>query len=365
MNGLLRRVLPKGAPRFWLAVAVLLALTATALSILGVPSAFLFAGVVAGGVCALCSPTPRRLPAVADGLAFGIVGVVAGSMLDRSVVEFAIDRPLATLGSTAATLAITVLVGQLLRISPHVHGTTATFASIAGGASGLTALAREVHADDAVVVSVQYLRVLVVVLTVPVVAPLLGEHEGGAGAAAGSGGWSGLPFTAAALIGGLALARVFRFSASRLVFPLVLAAGLAASGWMQSTEVPGPVQAFGFATIGLMVGLQLSRSTLRRITSLLPLVLIMLAVSSVGCALVGVALARATGVSMLSAYLATTPGGLPAVTAVAVDSGENVGLVLTCQIIRLFMALLLGSIAVAYIARRRRAGASAGSLECD
>ena len=105
--------------------------------------------------------------------------------------------------------------------------------------------------------------------------------------------------------------------------------------------------------------------TLRRIASLLPLALIMLAVSSVGCALVGVALARATGVSMLSGYLATTPGGLPAVTAVAVDSGENVGLVVTCQIIRLFMALLLGSIAVAYITRRSRAGGSASSLECE
>jgi len=364
MKGSPLRALPEGVPRFWLAVAVLLAVAATALSILGVPSAFLFAGVFAGGVCALCSSTPRRLPASADRLAFGIVGVVAGSMLDRSVLEFAIDQPLATLGSTAATLAITIVVGQLLRVSPHVDGTTATFASIAGGASGLTALAREVHADDAVVVSFQYLRVLVVVLTVPVVAPLLGGHQGDAGAATGSGGWSGLPFTVTALIAGLALARVFAFTASRLVFPLVLAAGLAASGWLPSTEVPGPVQAFGFATIGLMVGLQLSRSTLRRIASLLPLAFIMLAVSSVGCALVGMALAHTTGVSMLSGYLATTPGGLPAVTAVAVDSGENVGLVLTCQIIRLFMALLLGSIAVAYITRRGRAGATA-ALECE
>jgi len=129
--------------RFWLIVAGTFAVTTAVLVFVGAPSPYLFAGVLAGGLCALSVRSPRKMPDTFRGVTLGIIGVQAGSMIDSSVVATLAAHPVATLGSAMATLAVTLVFGQLLRISPHVRGSTATFASIAGGASGLTAMARD------------------------------------------------------------------------------------------------------------------------------------------------------------------------------------------------------------------------------
>lgn len=343
----------RAGARFWALVVISFGITATALDVARVPSPSLLAGVVAGLGCALFVPRPQKLPRFADHLSLAIVGVVAGSMLDRSVVDFVLRQPAATVGSTAATLVVTLATGQALRLSRHVGGSTALLSSVAGGAAALTGLAREIGADEAVVVSVQYLRVLLVILTLPAVAPLLGGTQ--VPVVSGSAAqWSGAPFTAVSLVGGLVLARIFSFTASRLIFPLLVSAVLSATSMLSPAVVPEPLQTFAFALIGLMVGLDLTPATVRRIASFLPLALAVLAIGFIGCALVGVLLAHATGASALSGYLATTPGGLPAVMAFAIDSKTDVGLVLTCQILRLFSALLLGVAVATWIQRRRR-----------
>jgi len=47
-------------------------------------------------------------------------------------------------------------------------------------------------------------------------------------------------------------------------------------------------------------------------------------------------------VDALTAYLATTPGGLDSVTAIALGSGANVPLVLAVQTLRVFVVILSG-----------------------
>lgn len=338
--------------RFWLKVFAAFALTTTILVAIGAPSPFLFGGVVAGGFCALTSRSAHRMPDRFRGLTLGIIGVQAGSMIDSSVVATLADQPIVTLGSAVATLALTLVFGQLLRLSPHVRGSTATFSSIAGGASGLTAMARELKADEATVVSVQYLRVLVVVLSIPLIAPLLDGGEPGEITTDSDGYWSGLPFTIVSLLIGLVLARVLTFTASKLMLPMLAALILTLLDIFPSHDVPVPVLASGFAAIGLMVGLDLTRDVLRKIGTIMPLALISLMLSLAACAGVGVLMAYALDVSVFTGYLATTPGGLPAVTAFALESGTDVGLIVTCQVLRLFLALAMGVAMAAYIRRR-------------
>ena len=64
------------------------------------------------------------------------------------------------------------------------------------------------------------------------------------------------------------------------------------------------------------------------------------AVLVVGCALLGLLLSRVTGIDRLTGYLATTPGGINAVTITAV--GVNTTLVVAVQTVRLLVTLLLG-----------------------
>lgn len=340
------------ARRFWPVVGLVYAVVVAVFAALGVPAPFLLAGVVAGAACALGSTASRTLPTPARRLAMGVIGMEAGSHVDTSVLSQLADNPVAVFGSAVATLVVTLAVGQLLRLSPRISGATATFASVAGGASGITALARELRADAVTVVAIQYLRVLVVVTTVPVVAPLLG----GARAAPTDGapadyGMSAL-FIAVVLGLGLGLARLWAFTASTIIFPMLLAAALTALDVFEGAEVLWPVSAIGFALIGLMVGLDLTRATLRQVAEILPLALGTLVLGLVACAGVGLLLAHLTGISFYSAYLATTPGGLPAVMAFAVTTGDDVGFVVTCQVLRVFFAISLGAV-VASVLRRR------------
>jgi uncharacterized protein len=60
------------------------------------------------------------------------------------------------------------------------------------------------------------------------------------------------------------------------------------------------------------------------------------------CALGGVLLVVLLHVDPLTAYLATTPGGLDSVSIIALGSGSNVPLILAIQTLRLFAVVASG-----------------------
>ena len=61
-----------------------------------------------------------------------------------------------------------------------------------------------------------------------------------------------------------------------------------------------------------------------------------------------------TDVSLLDAYLATTPGGLYAVLAVAFGAGPNTTFILAVQGLRLLVMVLLAPLMVRRLARGAR-----------
>jgi hypothetical protein len=68
------------------------------------------------------------------------------------------------------------------------------------------------------------------------------------------------------------------------------------------------------------------------------------AVGLVGaCAALGWVLAAVTGIDGITAYLATTPGGIDSVAIVALGSGADAALVLAVQMLRLLAVVLAGS----------------------
>ena len=72
-----------------------------------------------------------------------------------------------------ATLVLSVVAGALLGLHRDVSPLTGSLALVAGGASGLVAIARELGGDDRVVAVVQYLRVALVTASMPVVVTLI------------------------------------------------------------------------------------------------------------------------------------------------------------------------------------------------
>ena len=72
-----------------------------------------------------------------------------------------------------ATLVLSIAAGALLGLHRDVSPLTGSLALVAGGASGLVAIARELGGDDRVVAVVQYLRVALVTASMPVVVTLV------------------------------------------------------------------------------------------------------------------------------------------------------------------------------------------------
>jgi membrane AbrB-like protein len=325
-------------------VVVALTLVASAvLTLLHLPSPVLFGSLAAGMAHALVAREELDVPPLVFRVGQALVGAVIGALVQLpTLLRIASDWPSVVL-VTLGTLAISVAAGRLLAVDRDVTPVTGAFAMIAGGASGIVALARELGADDRVVTIVQYLRVLLVLLAMPLVTGFVFHPPTGAGSlSSGPTRWlPDLTFVLLAVGLGLLVQRVVTAPATALLGPMLVAVALAASGVLGPVSVPPALENLGYALIGVRVGLRFTRASLRSIARLLPLATALIVAVIGACGLLGVLLAEVTGTDELTAYLATTPGGLFAVLATAADSGSDVTYVLAVQVIRVFAMLLL------------------------
>jgi membrane AbrB-like protein len=326
----------------WTVVLVVGVVTGAVLDLLGVPSAALFGGLVAGLGRALSGRTRLRLPRPAGTGAQAVIGVSIGALVQTQTLRTVAEHWLPVLGITVATLLVSLVAGQLMRLQRGISPVTGAFSMIAGGASGITAMARDLGADEQVVAVLQYLRVLLIVVAMPIVATTVYGAAGTAGRApVGEGpGWPvDLLFTTVCVVVGVLLGRVTRLPVGALLGPMAVAAALDLSGVSRGADVPAPVAAAGFLAIGLQVGLGFTRDSLRLVGRALPLALLLIVGAVGACAGLGVVLSHAAGVTLLDGYLATTPGGLYAVLATATGSGADATFVLAVQVLRLFVML--------------------------
>ena len=326
----------------WAGVLAAGVVVAVVFELLSVPSAPLFGGLVAGLGRALLGRRRLTLPRPANTGAQAVIGVSIGALVQTSTLRALADHWLPVLLVTLGTLAVSLVAGQLMRLQRGVSAVTGAFSMIAGGASGVTAMARDLGADEQVVAVLQYLRVLLIVVAMPVVATTVygASSTTGAGAADTGPGWpAGLLFTAVSVAVGLVLGRLSRLPVGALLGPMAVAAALDLTGLSRGAEVPGLVEAAGFLAIGLQVGLGFTRDSLRLVGRALPLALALIVGVVAACAGLGAVLASAAGVGQLDGYLATTPGGLYAVLATATGSGADATFVLAVQVLRLFVML--------------------------
>jgi membrane AbrB-like protein len=334
-----------------LAATVVLSLV---FGLLGLPSAPLFASLLGGMAHALTSETVVAVPRAAFRLGQAIIGVTIGSLVSLSAFTSMGGALVPIVLVTAGTVVISLLAGRVLALRADVSPVTGAFAMIAGGASGVVAMARDLGADDRVVTVVQYLRVFVVLLSMPVVATLVFRPEHGAGSF--SVGHEAVPvelsYVALATGLGLLVAHLVPVSTATLLGPLAVAVALTATGWFGEPTVPLPLQWLGYALIGVQVGLRFTRSSLASITRMLPAVLAIIVAMVALTAAMGALLAWATPVDGLTAYLATTPGGLFAVLATAADSGSDVTYVMAVQLLRLLVILAFTPLLARYLRAR-------------
>lgn len=323
---------------------------------IGVPSPAIFAGLLVGLVVALRSPWELDIPVGGMRLAQAILGTSLGLLILPSTLRELGGHagPIALV--IALTLALSVVAGLAMHRFTDLDRPTAMFGMVAGGASGIVAISRELGADERQVAVMQYLRILVIVVIAPIVAGIVGGNGASAAPALpDTGGWpQGLLTLAVCVAAGTVLARVTRMTAGSLLGPLIVAAALSIADVPFVAEVPAVLLQAAYVSIGLAVGLRFTLASLRYSARILPMTLAMIGFLIVGSATLGLLLVPLAGVGALDAYLATTPGGLYAVLAAAASNDVDATLVLTVQVLRLFAMLLAAPLLGRWLTARAR-----------
>jgi uncharacterized protein len=354
----------------WPAIAAGVLAGGLALEAIGLPSSYLFAALILGLAIALLKPGSVDLPEVSFRAAQAVAGVSLGAYLQAEALRAVGSSLVPVLLVTAGTLGLSLAAGAILARTTELDPPTAALGLIAGGASGIVGMSGELGADDRLVAFMQYLRVLVVVVFTPIgIAVFFGGHHGAAGVPGTStlGEWWEWPATAGLSVAGAWAAARLRVTAGVLLGPMVVTGALVLSGVLGDFAVPALIGQTAFALIGLQVGLRFTVATVKllgRLTVPVLLAILGLLVTSFGLA---VLLAATTHATLLDAYLATTPGGLYAVLAVAFGAGADTTFIVAVQSLRVVVMVLIAPVAVRWTLRRaspdaaRASGSQAGA----
>ncbi|MGE5478250.1 MAG: AbrB family transcriptional regulator [Bacteroidales bacterium] len=349
-------VLPRSPHRAW-RWAGLLALSALAAGMLewaAFPAALLLGPMlvaIAFGVGGAGIRPPRWTFTAAQAL----IGCLIARSFTPSVLASVASGWAMLLLVVATTILAGAVVGWVLVRAKVLPGSTAAWGSSPGGASAMVALAAEFGADVRLVAFMQYLRVVVVVLTASLVTGLV---VGPAPAAAVAGAadplaWPPtLPFAATLAVAGLgALAGVrLRVPAGAMMVPMAIGTVLHAGGWLDIV-LPQWLLGMGYAALGWYVGLGFDRAILLYALKAVPKLLLATALLIGLCAASAWLLTLVLHIDPLSAYLATSPGGLDSIAIIVVGSHADAPLVLAAQTLRLFLVLATGPALAKFIAR--------------
>ncbi|MFC0269590.1 AbrB family transcriptional regulator [Kushneria aurantia] len=345
---------PSSALR-WSALMLCCALASLLLQFLNMPAGALIGPM---GVSILFGIFVGRLalPRVLFKSGQGVIGLLIAQSMTLSVLSTILAEWPAMLLATAITLALSTVVGIGLVRYGGLPGTTAAWGTTPGAASAMVLMAEEANADPRIVAAMQYVRVISVVLAGALVSHWLGVSPSAAQADNGP-QWlpahpAGLAASAALLLVGVTLCDRL-LPAGALLGPMFLGSLVQLSGVIE-LEVPLPVLEIAYACIGIYVGLRFDRETVRNVMHAFKWMLLASLLLIACCALSALLLVKLMQSDFLTLYLATSPGGLDAMTIIALETNADVAIVAALQVLRLFVVILIGPSMARFVARFAR-----------
>ncbi|GAB2503230.1 Putative ammonia monooxygenase [Corynebacterium atrinae] len=326
----------------WLIVAPCSVALGTLFALWNVPAAWILAAIIVSGTMALVSG--EELP-LNDGIyrfGRGIIGMLAALPL--------LGVPLGVLGGyllpgllvSIVTLGIGIGGGVLLASRERtVSPETGILSMLAGGASIMPVLAREVGADFRFVSLAQYLRLLVVSISLPLITALFSAPSSGSAASASDQVWFMMIAITVIALFGEKIGALVRLPVPSVLGPLLITVGVSLLLPDGLTLVPPDLfRIIAFLAIGWMCGGALSLPALKAFGRQLPATVTFIVVIIGACALTAWPLTHWLDISYFEAYLATSPGALETVLALSSEGGAG-PVVVAVQLIRLLAVLLI------------------------
>lgn len=320
------------------------------------PAALLVGPMLAAILCGTNGAevrVPRRIFAGAQ----AVVGcLIAASIQPEILAAFLEDWPL-FLGAVLATVAASSALGYLISRWQVLPGTTGVWGSAPGAATAMVLMAEAFGADARLVAFMQYLRVIFVSMAAALIARSFVDTSG-----VEVPGIVWFPpiewpaFSATilvALVGG-ALGYLIRLP-SPFFLGAMLVGAVVHLGLGVELQLPEWLLATSYALVGWTIGLNFNRLILRHATRALPQIIGSILVLMAFCAGLAWLLIHFAGIDPLTAYLATSPGGMDSVAIIAAASQNvNLSFIMALQMARFLFVLIFGPPISRLVARRLR-----------
>jgi hypothetical protein len=341
----------------WALLLTLSTLLVGAAEGLRLPAALLLGPMIAAIIVGASEATVRVAPRPFIA-AQAVVGCMIGQSIPLTVLtELLADWPLFLAGVVLVIVAACLLGWALTRWGV-LPGTTAIWGTSPGAATVMIIMSESWGGDIRLVAVMQYLRIVCVVMVAALVARLW--TSGSAGPTAEmmwfpAIAWRPLLATLAIAAAGAILAMRLAVPSGTILLPLAATMVLQATGTM-TVELPPWLLAICYAVIGWSIGLRFTRPILVYALRALPLILASTLTLIAICGGIAGLLVVLAGIDPLTAYLATSPGGVDSIAIIAASSNVDMRFVMAMQTARLLVVLLTIPSIAEFIAKRAGGG---------
>ena len=323
---------------------------------LGAPMPFMLGGIL-GSACfvVVYEQNGKQLPKVSRWVRLifiAIIGTMIGSRFSPELLALLPQFWVSGLAIIPFILIAHAGSYMLMRKAGGYRQIDAYFATLPGGIVDSAALAEQAGADLRIVTAQHFIRIILVVTTVPFLfLALSGEPVGSlAGESISATNYDSQDVLIILVIAlaGLFLGRLVRLPVSHMVGPLILALGLSVSGTV-SIDIPDWLTHLAQYMVGTALGAQfsgVSRNLLIRGLGVGVIVgLYMLAVGT----LFAVTLTAHVPADFSALFVSFAAGGLAEMSLIALSLNFNPVVVALHHLARIFLTVVFGSIMAKYV----------------
>jgi membrane AbrB-like protein len=344
MNGKLAHAL------HWGTLVVLSLLIVIGLELLRFPAALLLGSMVAAVLFAMRDVDLRVLPLLFNGAQAVIGCMIARAFPLSTYVEMGHHWAI-FLGGAMSVIAAAALLGWLLTLGKVLPGSTAIWGIFPGAAMVMILTAENVGADARLVAFMQYLRIAVVAVVASVIGRLFTPSGNGAAWHLDwfpDPDWPSFGATATLLVVCAVAGQRLRIPAGPLMLPMAVGVALQDAGFLK-IELPPSLLAIAYLLVGWSIGLRFNRRILTYAARAFGRVLASLLALVASCAAFAGVLVAIADVDPLTAYLATSPGGVDAIAIIAASSKVDMPFILAMQTARFILVLFMGAVMVRFL----------------
>ena len=305
----------------------------------GMPAPFLSGPAIAVTLAGLAG-LRMDIPLLVRDMAFVFIGLTMGAGVTPEVLDSVAKWP-ASLGLLALSIVAIILACRFLLMRHFGQdGRSAVLSSAPGHLSYLLGMADAGGLNVRMIAIVQSIRVLILTLSVPPIAIMLGQADLAPAAPLATMKGAGLGLSVALALGAGFLFKVGRLPAAFLLGGMAISTALHLTGTVTG-QIPQWMSIPAYVLLGTLIGTRFSGVTWTELRSAMGAGLMVTGVAIVIAVAAALLAAQLTGLPLPMLLIALAPGGVETMTAMAQLMHVDPTFVATHHVARLFLLTFL------------------------